>query len=196
MRAIASALALECGRDVLMDPQNGAADRLELDAISAVKRGDHAQFDFLVQKYLRRTISIVYGIVRNPTDAEELTQEAFVRAFEKIGRFREGEPFAPWLYRIATNLALDLVKHRSRVRHEPAAESLETAATSRADAMAESNEVASRIDRALEELPQMQRREIAVITGLSEGTVRSHLSHARKKLQDALGDLRPRGEGR
>jgi RNA polymerase sigma-70 factor (ECF subfamily) len=177
-------------------------DPLEGRAIVAVKSGDAAAYDYLVSKYLKRVISIAWGLVRNPADAEDLAQEAFVKAFENIGRFRTGEPCGPWIYRIVTNLGLDVVKHRTRFRHEELVESEPGVRRDQADLPALSNEIGRRIDAAIETLPEMQRvvarlylveqfehAEIAAMTGLSAGTVRSHLSLARAKLKDRLSDL-------
>src|SRR3989442_16018412 len=94
------------------------ADPIEQRAISAVKTGDAGAYDYLVSKYMKRVVSIAWGIVRNAHDAEDLAQEAFVKAYQTIGRFKTGQPFGPWIYRIVTNLALDVVKHRKRFRHE------------------------------------------------------------------------------
>lgn len=177
-------------------------DLLEQDAIERVRGGDSAAYAFLVTRYMKRAMSIAWGIVRNAHDAEDLTQDAFVRAFENIGSFRAGEPFGPWVYRIVTNLSLDLVKHRKRVRHEEVTDVHATTRRDAADVLAASSEIAQRIDAAIDSLPEMQRLvarlslveqfdhgEIAAITGLSEGTVRSHLSLARRKLKDMLQDL-------
>src|SRR3954452_14113311 len=151
---------------------------------------------------MKRVVSIAWGVVRNSADAEDLAQEAFVKAFENIGRFKIGEPFGPWIYRIVTNLGLDVMKHRKRFRHEEITDSAPAARGDRADLPAISNELAERIDRGIESLPEMQRivarlylveefghAEIAKMTGLSEGTVRSHLSLARGKLKEKLADL-------
>lgn len=177
-------------------------DPIEARAITAVKRGDAESYDYLVTKYMRRVISIAWGIVRNPADAEDLAQEAFVKAYESIGRFKSGEPFGPWIYRIVTNLGLDLIKHRKRFRHEEITDAVQAERRDRADLPAIANELAGRIDRAIESLPEMQRivarlflveqfghTEIAGMTGLTEGTVRSHLSLARGKLKEKLADL-------
>lgn len=177
-------------------------DPLELQAIDAVKRGDSGAYDYLVSKYLRRVISVAWGLIRNPADAEDLAQEALVRAFESIGRFKSGEPFGPWVYRIVTNLSLDLIKHRQRVRHEELTDTRSAPRSDEADLRATSGQIGTRIDRAIETLPEMQRvvarlylveqfeyGEIAAMTGLSEGTIRSHLSLARKKLREELTDL-------
>lgn len=177
-------------------------DPIEARAITAVKGGDAASYDYLVSKYMKRVISIAWGVVRNAADAEDLAQEAFVKAFENVGRFKSGEPFGPWIYRIVTNLALDVMKHRKRFRHEEITDAAPAARRDRADLPAIANELARRIDRGIESLPEMQRivarlylvdefghSEIAKMTGLSEGTVRSHLSLARGKLKERLADL-------
>jgi RNA polymerase sigma-70 factor (ECF subfamily) len=177
-------------------------DPIEQRAIAATKSGDSATYDYLVSKYMKRVVSIAWGIVRNSYDAEDLAQEAFVKAFQTIERFKAGEPFGPWIYRIVTNLALDVMKHRQRFRHEEIQDTLPAARGDRADLPAVANELARRIDEAIQSLPEMQRvvarlylvehfehSEIAEMTSLTEGTVRSHLSLARAKLRDRLADL-------
>jgi RNA polymerase sigma-70 factor (ECF subfamily) len=177
-------------------------DPLEARAIAAVKGGDNRSYDYLVSKYMKRVVSIAWGIVRNAHDAEDLAQEAFVRAFQTIGRFKTGEPFGPWIYRIVTNLALDVVKRRQRFRHEELSDAQPAERRDRADLPAVTGELGRRIDQAIESLPEMQRivarlylveqfdhAEIAAMTGLSEGTIRSHLSLARGKLKTRLADL-------
>lgn len=180
----------------------GDADPLERRAIAAVRDGDRSAYDYLVSKYMKRVVSIAWGIVRNAHDAEDLAQEAFVRAYEHLPRFRTGEPFGPWIYRIVTNLALDVTKHRTRFRHEELTMTEAAERRDNADLPARTNELAARIDAAIESLPEMQRvvarlhlveqfehAEIARMMNLSEGTVRSHLSLARKKLREMLSDL-------
>ncbi len=177
-------------------------DPLETRAIARAQQGDADGYDYLVAKYLRRVVSIAWGVVRNPHDAEDLAQEAFVKAYQNLGRFRAGESFGPWIYRIVTNAALDTRKHRTKFPHEPIAESAPAARRDDATLSAMTNEIAQRIDAAIEELPEMQRivarlhlveefdhQEIAGMMDLSEGTVRSHLSLARKKLREKLADL-------
>lgn len=177
-------------------------DPLESQAIAAVKSGDRSSYDYLVAKYTKRVVAIAWGIVRNATDAEDLAQDAFVKAFQSIDRFRSGEPFGPWIYRIVTNLALDVMKHRTKFREEEVDEAQPAGRRDSAELPAITTEIGARIDRAIEALPEMQRvvarlflveefehAEIAGMTGLSEGTVRSHLSLARKKLREQLADV-------
>jgi RNA polymerase sigma-70 factor, ECF subfamily len=177
-------------------------DPLEAQAIAAVKGGDRDAYDYLTGKYMKRVASIAWGIVRNATDAEDLAQEAFVKAYESIGRFRSGERFGPWIYRIVTNLALDVMKHRNRFRKEELSGAEPAARRDSADLPATTSEIATRIDRAIESLPENQRlvarfalvegfehAEIAAMMRVSEGTVRSHLSLARAKLREQLADI-------
>lgn len=177
-------------------------DPHEARAIERAQQGDAEAYGYLVSKYLPRVVSIAYGVVRNAHDAEDLAQEAFVKAYQSLGRFRADQPFGPWIFRIATNAALDVLKHRGKFRHEPIAETEPAARRDDAALPAASHEIARRIDIALEELPDMQRivarlhlveefdhAEIAAMTQLSEGTVRSHLSLARGKLREKLADL-------
>jgi len=177
-------------------------DPLERRAVERVQQGDSGAYDYLVSKYTKRVVSIAWNIVRNAADAEDLAQEAFVRAYETIGRFRTAERFGPWIYRIVTNLSLDVVKHRSRFRHEELTDVQPAKRRDSADLTATTNEITERVDRALESLPEMQRivarlslvegfehSEIADMMKLSEGTVRSHLSLARGKLREQLADL-------
>lgn len=177
-------------------------DPREARAIVRVQQGQAEEYDYLVSKYLRRVVSIAWGIVRNAHDAEDLAQEALVKAYENIGRFRGGQPFGPWIYRIVTNASLDVLKHRNKFRHEEIPETEPAARRDDATLPAMSHELAQRIDAALSELPEMQRivarlhlveefdhDEIAGMMDLSEGTVRSHLSLARKKLREKLADL-------
>lgn len=168
-------------------------------ALEAIRNGNHDAYATLVDLYMRKAVSIAWGVVRNQHDAEDLVQEAFVRAFEKIGSVRSGESFGPWLFRIVTNLSLD---HLRRQKRRPMDELDEHLPSSIKTDSLPVETLASRIDAAILTLPEMQQlvarlhlveelthAEIAVITGLTEGTVRSHLFHARKKLQQMLVDV-------
>src|SRR4029077_16763695 len=76
------------------------SDPIEQRAITAVKNGDSGSYDSVVSKYMKRVVSIAWGIVRNAPDAEDLAQEAFVKAYQTIGRFKTGQSFGPGIYRI------------------------------------------------------------------------------------------------
>src|SRR5438132_6566587 len=154
---LASIGRLMCAAPAESETGRGQLDPLERRAIENVKRGDSGPYVYLVSKYMKRVVSIAWGIVRNAHDAEDLAQEAFVKAFQTIGRFKSGEPFGPWIYRIVTNLSLDVMKHRTRFRHEEITETEPAQRRDRTDLPALSNELSRRIDAAIESLPEMQR---------------------------------------
>lgn len=192
--------AMENGR--VTESREATDDPLEARAIAAVKDGDAGAYEYLVTKYMKRATSIAWGVVRNAHDAEDLAQEAFVRAYRHMARFRSGEPFGPYIFRIVTNLALDMVKHRRRIVETELSRDEQAGRRDAADLPARSSEIGTRIDQAIETLPEMQRviarlslveqfdhAEIAAMMQLNEGTVRSHLSLARQKLRAQLQDL-------
>jgi RNA polymerase sigma-70 factor (ECF subfamily) len=167
-------------------------------AIEAFRAGDTAGFEWLAVRYMAKAVMVARGVIRNPADAEDLAQDAFVRAWNSRHRFRSGERFGPWLYRIVTNLALDVLKHRRRIREEPVSVTHESAEI-QPDRFVDGQMLGERIGVALDALPPMQRlvaslflvdgfdhSEIATMTSLSEGTIRSHLSHARARLRESL----------
>lgn len=175
-------------------------DILDEQALAALRAGDDAAWRALVARHGRRVLALARGIVRDATEAEEIAQEAFVRAWQRLDRFRRGVPFGPWVCRIATNLALDVARRRRRFPADPIEAHLDAPAL-RAPAVCDV-ETARRIDAAIEALPGMQRivarlyivagfghDEIASLIGMSEATSRSHLSLARGKLREALSDL-------
>lgn len=189
--------------DVMIAPvseqRQSTVDRSEQLAIERVKAGDPQSFDFLVQRYMRKALSIAWGIVRDRAEAEDITQDALVKAYRNIRSMRTSEAFAPWLFRIVTNLALDRLRSMKRRPTDALPESLH--AKERADATP-SEAMAARIDRAIEALPEKQRlaarlylveelshAEIATILDMKEVSVRANLSHARRKLQEELRDV-------
>jgi RNA polymerase sigma-70 factor (ECF subfamily) len=174
-------------------------DPLEARVIERAREGDGDAFDTLVVRWSRRVTSLAWTVTGNRDVAEEIAQETFVRAWETLGRFRPGLPFGPWLLRIATNLAIDHLRHVKRFDTFDSAPDLVADRIESPEVQAESSESVARIARAIAELPEMQRiiaqlflveeydhAEIAAMTGLTQGTVRSHLSIARAKLRDAL----------
>src|SRR6476661_3799258 len=91
--------------------------------VRAAQSGDADAFGQIVQRYQRAVYRVAYGLTRNASDADDLAQETFVRAWQAIGRFRAGEPLYPWLARIAMNQAMSLFRRRKR-RPETALEPL------------------------------------------------------------------------
>lgn len=87
--------------------------------VRAVQGGEQAAFSQIVRRYQRAVYRVAWALTRNASDADDLAQETFVRAYQAIGRFRPGEPLYPWLARIATNLAYSLFRRRRRRPETP-----------------------------------------------------------------------------
>jgi RNA polymerase sigma factor (sigma-70 family) len=176
------------------------ADEAEL--IARARRGDHDAYGALVAAHgeiVFRTAVLVLG---DAAEAEDAAQEAFVRAYRALDRFRDGEPLRPWLLRITGNAARN--RRRSAGRrlglqlraeaatppdiHEPSPEASVLAAESRATLLA-AVEALPRDDRtviAARYFLDLSEAEIAALVAIPRGTVKSRLSRARAKLANAL----------
>ncbi|TNE87476.1 MAG: sigma-70 family RNA polymerase sigma factor [Deltaproteobacteria bacterium] len=189
-------------------------DRLEdAEMVLAVREGDTTAFRGLVEKYQGRVYSMLYGMLRNREDARDITQDAFVKAFHNLDSFRLESSFYTWLYRIAMNLAIDLVRKRKRRQTSSYEEEIATrdgdgeiAEVHHEDGPSRTlqrKRLYKRIMDAVDTLPDDQKqaillreleglsyKEIADIMGIPEGTVMSRLFYARKKLQKLLADER------
>lgn len=177
------------------------ANDSDLELIQRTKAGDAQAFDTLMRRYNRRVYQVIFGLTHNHADAEDLTQETFIRAFEHIRSFKEEYRFYTWLYRIAVNLTFTYLK-RSRLGPQILEHEDCTALEVADDRMGAINEDCDRrrnIERALMSLPADQRlvlvlrtyeqlsyEEIARVTGTNIGTVMSRLFRARAKLRTAL----------
>jgi RNA polymerase sigma-70 factor, ECF subfamily len=170
--------------------------------ILRVQRGDTAAFEALVVGYVRRARAIAMRLMRNPDDADDLVQDAFLRVLQKIESVDPDRPFGPWFFRVLVNTGLDTHRrHRTRKTEE---ETFEVASPDPTPAeAAEQSEIRRRFQAALDRLPPRQRqivwcferdgmstREIAEQLGVAEVTVRWHLHQGRRALRIALADLR------
>lgn len=173
-----------------------AAEESEL--VERVRRGDTAAFDALVVRHMPRAFGVAFRLLGQREDAEDLVQEAFLVALERIDSFQAGRPFAPWFFRILTNRGLNARKSRS-LRQMEAIPGDAPARSESPERAAERSELRERLRAVLDGLPERQRTivqlfelegfssaEIAEILELSDGTVRWHLHHARKVLREAL----------
>lgn len=179
--------------------------------IVRAQNGDGKAFRKLVERHQRRAYAIALGLVRDSNDAHEIVQEAFLRVYRGLHSFQGGSSFFTWLYRIVTNLAIDLIRKPGRkdaelVDGQKVDEDTEFPLVSRIDGADPINvlrrrEIAARIQAALDALPAIHRgvilmrevegmsyEEMAQAMNVSKGTIMSRLFHARQKLQRALAD--------
>lgn len=187
------------------DVQRSDSKSEEQRLIEAVQNGDKDAFGRLVRGHQKRLFRYIYGLVGSFDVAEDVIQEAFVRAYGAIGSFRSDSPFYPWLSKIARNLAYN------HIRREERKESLETLQEKGYDPQSPSlgplesllnQESQKRFYRALMALPvayrtvfvlrhleQMSYSEIASYLKVPPGTVDSRLYRARQMLLESLKDL-------
>jgi RNA polymerase sigma-70 factor, ECF subfamily len=182
--------------------------------IERAQAGDMAAFRRLVERHQRRAFALALSMVRDENDARELVQEAFLRVFKNLGGFQGGSSFFTWLYRIITNLSIDLIRKpgRQTVDIEEArldmgdGPDLDFPLLGRLDGadpagIVRRSEIAARLQTALDALPSYHRavivmreidglsyEEMAEALSVSKSTIMSRLFHARQKLQRALAD--------
>lgn len=171
----------------------------EPEAIERAARGDHAAFGALVEQYQEVAFRAAYLIVRDSQAAEDVAQDAFIRAFRHLDSFRQGEPFRPWLLRIVTNTAINEVRARQRRGGLLGRFAAVAPASVDAPEVSLADEHASMLARAINELPlddrivlhlryflDLPEREIAATIGKPAGTVKSRLHRASKRLRELI----------
>jgi len=190
----------------LTDPEKQQpSDSTEADLIERAKVGDAQAFQALYDKHKRRVYSLCLRMTSNTAEAEDLTQEAFLQLYRKIGTFRGESAFSTWLHRLSVNVVLMHLRKKSL----PVVSLEETTQggdddTPKKDFGAEDIALAGSIDRlrlqkAVQDLPPGYRtifvlhdvegyehNEIAAIVGCSIGNSKSQLHKARMKLRDML----------
>jgi RNA polymerase sigma-70 factor (ECF subfamily) len=175
------------------------ADEREL--VERAQRGDAAAYDALVRRHLARATAVARRLLGNIEDAEDLVQEAFVRALDRIATFDATRAFAPWFYRLLINAGLNARKARALRAAEPEQREFASRGASPLE-MTERQEIRERFAAALHALPPRQRlvvsmfevdglstAEIADALGISRETVRWHHHQARQSLRKALEPL-------
>lgn len=174
--------------------------------IDAARNGDQDAFAQLVRLYEKRVFALTNRMCRNSADAEEAAQEAFLAAWQGLKFFRGDASFSTWLYRLASNACVDLLRREGRHR-SAAGPSLDDGEAQLPDsapspqALAERSELRRQIEEGLRALPPEYRQvlilrelhqqtyeEIASICQLDLGTVKSRISRGRKRLRKILLD--------
>jgi RNA polymerase sigma-70 factor (ECF subfamily) len=193
------------GKGDLTDATKKQGDRLsEAEAIERAKQGDAGAFEFLYDLHKRRVYSLCLRMTANTAQAEDLTQEAFLQLFRKIGTFRGESAFSTWLHRMAVNVVLMHLRKKG-LAVVPLEDTIETEEDSpRKEPGGEDVMLAGSVDRlelqrAVDALPPGYRtifvlhdvegyehNEIAEIVGCSIGNSKSQLHKARLKLRELL----------
>jgi RNA polymerase sigma-70 factor, ECF subfamily len=181
-----------------------------------VQQGDKSAFDFLVIKYQHKIIQLVNRYVKDPSEAQDVAQEAFIKAYRALGNFRGDSAFYTWLYRIAINTAKNYLVSRSRRSSDyqvdiQDAENLENAhqlqGMETPERLLLNQEIIDTIKSAIEKLPEEMRtaimlrefegmsyEEIAEAMDCPVGTVRSRLFRAREAIDNKLNPLLEHGD--
>ena len=178
--------------------------------LRAIAQGDMHGLEALFRKYQASVYQTALGVTRDPQVAEEVLQDTFFRLYRYAGRLDGSMPLAPWLYRVAINLCYNRLKSLRAWTDSfhDLAERLFSPSSASPERAAERNELQAVVQEALAALDSKHRavlvlyylhdyavNEIAQITGVPEGTVKSRLFHARKLLrqhleqQDGASDL-------
>jgi RNA polymerase sigma-70 factor (ECF subfamily) len=177
----------------------------DAELLARARRGDVHAYGELVDRYRQMAFRTAYVITRSSADAEDAAQEAFVKAYYALGRFRDDAPFRPWLLRIVTNEALN--RRRSASRREAVALRLADrrpgGAPPSPEAAALEGELRQAVLAAVERLPERDRlviayryfldlgeAETAYALGVRPGTVKSRLSRALARLRAQIPDPR------
>jgi len=180
--------------------------------VERAQRGDKRAFELLVEKYQHRLARLVARLVRDPAEAEDVTQEAFIKAYRALPSFRGDSAFYTWLYRIGINTAKNfLVATGRRAPTSTEVDAEEAEGHESADQLRDINtpeslllskEIAGTVNAAIESLPEelrsaiqlrelegMSYEEIAKLMDCPIGTVRSRIFRAREAIADKLKPL-------
>ena len=196
-------------RSIITTPERQQEADADLLIVRQVQGGDMAAFDKLMLKYRERVYGVVYNLTSNREDAADLTQDAFIKAFQAINRFHGQASFFTWLYKIAVYTTLTHLR-RNRLRNFFSLEKLheedagakileQVADKTTADRDTYLHELQEKLNEAMQklsikhrtvislfEIDGLSHTEIAEIMDCSEGTVRSRLHYAKQFLQGEL----------
>jgi RNA polymerase sigma-70 factor (ECF subfamily) len=195
------------------------ADASDLSLVQRVQRGDKGAFDVLVLKYQHKVVKLVMRYVRNPAEAEDIAQDAFIKAYRALPQFRGDSAFYTWLYRIAINTAKNAVVARDRnpvdfdldmTNNDESYEMQGRLKDSETpEALVLTDEIRTTVNSAIANLPDDLRQaieqreleglsyeEIAATMDCPVGTVRSRIFRAREAIDGRLREVFEGGLGR
>ena len=185
------------GKPATRDADGDSADR---EVAARAQQGDHRAYAQLVRQHQDRIFRHLLNLTGSREEALELSQEVFLKAWEALPGWRPEAQFHTWLYRIASNLAYDLLRRRRIVTYEPLAEDYDVPADEAGpEARLQARQGMAALDAALARLPPDQREivllreveglsydELAATLGIDEGTVKSRLARGRAALAQAF----------
>jgi RNA polymerase sigma-70 factor, ECF subfamily len=196
-----------------------SVDTGDLGLVQRVQKGDKTAFDLLVRKYQHKVVKLVTRYLRDPSDAEDVAQEAFIKAYRAIPQFRGDSAFYTWLYRIAINTAKNAIVSRDRNPvefdldlqnvEESNSMQMRLADAETPESLLQTEEIRTTVNQAIEALPEDLRTAIVLreLEGLSYediaqamdcpvGTVRSRIFRAREAIDKRLSEVFEGGLGR
>jgi RNA polymerase sigma-70 factor (ECF subfamily) len=191
----------------------------DLVLVKRVQRGDKTAFDLLVRKYQHKVVKLVLRYVRNPAEAEDIAQEAFIKAYRALPQFRGDSAFYTWMYRIAINTAKNSLASRDRspIAYDLDLNDPEESHSVQAklqdpdtpEGLALTEEIRGIVNSAIESLPEelktaivlreldgLSYEEIAAAMECPVGTVRSRIFRAREAIDKRLREVFEGGLGR
>ncbi len=171
--------------------------------VDAAKAGDQRAFESLVRRYRKRIFALALHIAGSSSEADDIAQEVFLKAYRALPQFEGRSQFFTWVYRMTVNRSLNARRDRARRGEDSDDPRLELAvavdARSNPDRVAELRQTYSRLLRALDSLPAemrttvilvslqgMSHGEVAVVQAVSEGTIAWRMHEARRRLHDAM----------
>jgi RNA polymerase sigma-70 factor, ECF subfamily len=175
--------------------ESAAGDPSEAADVALAAAGDSLAFERLYRRHVPRVHSLVRRMVGGEADGDEVTQDVFVRAWEKLGTFRGEAAFATWLHRLAVNVALNWRKAAARSRQRFDEEAPVEVRAGRQDRGAERMDLEAAIGRlppgarqvfVLHDVEGFRHEEIAELMGVTEGTSKAQLHRARMLLRGYL----------
>lgn len=175
--------------------------------VEKIKKGDIDAYEEIIKKYENKVCGIIYHMIKNQNDVEDLAQEVFIKVYKNLSKFKGDSSLYTWIYKITVNLCLDEVKKRKNIiyldeklevedgeleRELPSSDKTQVE-------LYEEKELKEKLHKCIGKLPEKQRvmivlrdikgfsyEEISEITSVKLGTVKSQISRARLKLKELL----------
>ena len=178
--------------------------RQDHDVIGQILQGDHQAYSLLVDRYKNMVFTLALRLVENRQDAEEVAQDAFMKAFHGLATFKGTSKFSTWIYKITYRAGLDHIKKRKREPYTTSVDDERIGGKIQRDpaSLLEAGERSERIKRALAELPgdlgnllilfyyeELSLREIAAVTGKTENAIKVGLHRGRNRLAEILPEV-------